>query len=135
MNKSVFLIGTLLLTSMVAPAIASNTSNSTGTNTTNAPGFPSNNENGVSGYSSDVLNQSQQVSNDLKAAEQAYQNAEQQANQETRRFTRQRKCNCSNPEKARLEEAKAKANAFLESIKNPTPEMLEKQAYGSSQAW
>jgi hypothetical protein len=143
MNKSVFLIGTLLLTSMVAPAIASNTSNSsgtntsnsTGTNTTNAPGFPSNNGSGVSGYNSDVLNQSQQVSNDLKAAEQAYQNAEQQANQETRRFTRQRKCNCSNPEKARLEEAKAKANAFLESIKNPTPEMLKKQASGSSQAW
>ncbi|MBW4670579.1 MAG: hypothetical protein KME60_24965 [Cyanomargarita calcarea GSE-NOS-MK-12-04C] len=144
MNKSVVLIGALLLTSMVAPVLAqsntsnssgTNTSNSTGTNTTNAPGFPSRNGSGVSGYNSDVLNQSQQVSNDLKAAEQAFQNAEQPANQDNRRFTRQRKCNCSNPEQVRLEEAKAKANAFLESIKNPTPEMLEKQASGSSQAW
>jgi hypothetical protein len=135
MNKFALLIGTLLLTSMVAPAVANNTSNSSGTNTTNAPGFPSRNEGGVSGYNSNVLDQSQQISNDLKAAEQAYQNVEQQANQNTQRFTRQRKCNCANPEQARLEAAKAKANAFLESIKNPTPEMLQRQAAGSSQAW
>ena len=141
MNKSVVLIGALLLTSMPAPALAqsntsgTNTSNSTGTNTTNAPGFPSINGTGVSKFNSNILDQSQQLSNDLKAADQAFQNAEQPANQDNRRFSRQRKCNCTNPEQARLEEAKAKANAFLESLKNPTPEMLQRQATGSSQAW
>jgi hypothetical protein len=154
MNKSALLIGALLLTSITAPVLAqTNTSNSSGSNATNAAGFSSQNGAGVSKFNSDVIQQSQQLSNDLKAAAQAYQNVEQQANQNnprsnndrdkqsineqkgTQRFTRQRKCNCTNPEQARLEEAKAKANTFLESIKNPTSEMLQKQAAGSRQAW
>jgi hypothetical protein len=156
MNKNVLItLGVLLFTSSVTPAMAqqTNTSNSSGannvnslgvrsfprspgSNTNNSPGSPSNNGGSVSGYNSKVINQSQQIFNDLKAAEQAYQKAEQQANQQgIRRFTRQRRCNCTNPETAGLEEAKARANAFLESIKNPTSEMLEQQVSGSTQSW
>jgi hypothetical protein len=154
MNKQVLVtLGVLLFTSSVNPVMAqqTNTSNSSGTNnvnslgvrsfprspgsnTTNSPGFPSNNGGSVSGYNSTIINQSQQIFNDLKSAEQAYQKAEQ-PNQSIRRFTRQRRCNCTNPEKARLEEAKARATAFLESIKNPTPEMLQQQVSGSAQPW
>jgi hypothetical protein len=155
MNKNVLItLGVLLFTSSVTPAMAqrTNTSNSSGSNnvnslgvrsfprspgsnTTNSPGFPSNNGGSVSGYNSKIINQSQQIFNDLKAAEQAYQKAEQETSQGIRRFTRQRRCNCTNPEKARLEEAKARATAFLESIKNPTSEMLQQQVSGSTQPW
>jgi hypothetical protein len=113
----------------------SNQSNASGANAINAPGFSGTPGSGRIGYGRDVLNQAQQLASELTAAQQAYQAAQQQSEQGTRRFTRRRKCNCTNPEQANLEAAQTRVDEFIDRIKNPTPALLQSQPTRSTQSW
>jgi hypothetical protein len=116
-------------------ATGTNTSNATGTNITNARRFGLNRDVSSSGYNRSIIEQAQQLANQLNVVKEACDKVEQEAQQQPRRFARQASRSCVNPCQTVCQEAKAKAESFLESIKNPRPEQLENQIARSRQLW
>lgn len=101
--------------SMAAPAIAQtpNQSDTSGINVFNntAPRFaPS------PGLNADVISTASRISQELTAAQNAYNAAEQAAGQSVRRFARRQTPECVNPALGRLNQAVSEARAFVEQL-------------------
>lgn len=143
-------LGVLSLTSSFTPAVAQvvQNSDSSGVGITNIPSIPPD-PGTVSTFNNQVIGEAQQITNELRAARQEFtdgqlaevNNPRRPLGGNIRRFERRsRPCNnceptSSAPGRERLSEARTRAMNFLESVKNPSPELLQQQNSRSRRTW